>query len=151
MSILLAFWCVHAASQPPGNATGRPEEGVRFIFVEDTSRPVAIFRGDFVMLGRLDKHGEFQFESKHPKSSPSFPEWRKIAINPPTPAGKKVYELRSGRLIKGEIRDDGSFVPDLKSKVTEFRDYEYSPSAIPIYNLPGRFVEPKKRPTKPPT
>jgi hypothetical protein len=116
----------------------------KYRFVEDTSREVAVYRGEFVLLGKLDRYGEFQLESKNLKNSTSLPQWRQIAINPPTPAGKKVYEFRSGRLIKGEIKDDGSFVPDLGSKVIEFKDYTYDPEGIQIYNLPGRFVEQEK-------
>lgn len=138
---------VLVAIQPPDDAS-KPDKTAAFVFVEDTSREVAVYLGDFVLLGKLDKHGELQLESKNLKNSTSLPEWRKIAINPPTPAGKKVYEFRSGRLIRGEIKDDGSFVPDIGSKVTEFKDYKYTTDAIPIYNLPGRFVEADKVPKK---
>jgi hypothetical protein len=115
-----------------------------YLFIEDANREVAVYQGDFVLLGKLDKYGEFQLESKNLKNSTSLPQWRKIAINEATPPGKKVYEFRSGRLIKGEIKDDGSFVPEVGSKITEFKDYVYSPDGIQIYNLPGRFVEDSK-------
>jgi hypothetical protein len=130
----MAVFC----AQPPADAMRK------YRFVEDVTREVAVYQGEFVLLGKLDKYGEFQIESKNLKNSTSLPQWRKIAINDPTPAGKKVYEFRSGRLIKGEIKDDGSFVPDLGSKVVEFKDYKYSPDGIQIYNLPGRFVEADK-------
>jgi hypothetical protein len=130
---------IAAGVASPAKATDK-----KYVFVEDLTREVALYRGEFVLLGKLDKHGELQVESKNLKNSTSLPEWRKIAINDATPPGKKTYELRSDRLIRGEIKENGSFVPDLGVKIIEFKDYKYSPDAIPIYNLPGRFVEADK-------
>jgi hypothetical protein len=36
--------------------------------------------------------------------------------------------------------EEGNFVPLVGAKVTDFKDYLYSPSAPKIYNLPGKFV-----------
>lgn len=116
------------------------EDGTRYVFVEDVNRPVAVYLNQFVLLGKLDTNGEFRLESKNLRNSTELPKWRTIAINPPTFRGEKVYELRSGRLIRGEIKDDGSFVPDLRSRVIDFRDYRYYPDGPRIYNLPGYFV-----------
>jgi hypothetical protein len=110
----------------------------QYTFHEDTSREVAMYRGNTILIGRLDKHGELQIESKTFKDSITTPQFRNIAINLPT-NGKKVYELRSGRLIKGEITEDGSFIPDLGTKVIDFKDYKYTPDGIQIYNLPGHY------------
>jgi hypothetical protein len=52
-----------------------------------------------------------------------------------------VYEYRSGRLIKGELDKEGDFIPDLGSKVTDFKDYRPGKGVPVIYNLPGRFVK----------
>jgi hypothetical protein len=52
-----------------------------------------------------------------------------------------AYELRSGRLLRGQIDKLGNFVPLVKSRTIKFSDYNYSPGAIPIWNLPGRFVK----------
>jgi hypothetical protein len=132
------IWFTVSLVPPPA------QDEKKYVFVEDLDREVAVYQGEFVLLGKLDKHGELQIESKNLKNSTSLPEWRKIAINDATPPGKKTYELRSGRLIRGEIKENGSFVPDLGVKIIEFKDYKYSPDAIPIYNLPGRFVEADK-------
>lgn len=116
------------------------QDGVSYTFVENVNRPVAIYLGQFVLLGNLDRNGEFRMESKNLRNSTELPKWRKIAINEPTFRGEKVYEFRSGRLIRGEIKEDGSFVPDLRSRVIDFRDYRYYPDGPRIYNLPGYFV-----------
>jgi len=110
----------------------------QYTFHEDTSREVAMYRGNTILIGRLDKYGELQIESKTFKDSITTPQFRNIAINLPT-NGKKVYELRSGRLIKGEITEGGSFIPDLGTKVIDFKDYKYTPDGIQIYNLPGHY------------
>jgi hypothetical protein len=49
-----------------------------------------------------------------------------------------AYEYRSGRLIRGDLHESGNFVPELGSKVIDFKDYD--PEKEPrrrIYNLPG--------------
>jgi len=52
---------------------------------------------------------------------------------------KNVYEFRSGRLIKGELDAKGHFIPEIGSKVIDFKDYHYRPDGPRIWNLPGRF------------
>jgi hypothetical protein len=52
---------------------------------------------------------------------------------------KNVYEFRSGRLIKGEIDAKGYFIPEIGSKVIDFKDYRYRKDGPRIWNLPGRF------------
>jgi len=55
-----------------------------------------------------------------------------------------VYEFRSGRLIKGTLQKTGNFVPELGSKIMDFKDYDPL-GRRRIYNLPGvlRRVEKK--------
>lgn len=49
-----------------------------------------------------------------------------------------VYEYRSGRLIKGTLHKTGNFVPEIGSKVLDFKDYDPSlAKGNRIYNLPG--------------
>jgi hypothetical protein len=49
---------------------------------------------------------------------------------------EEVYEYRSGRLIKGTLQKTGNFVPELGSKVLDFKDYDPH-GRRRIYNLPG--------------
>jgi hypothetical protein len=68
-------------------------------------------------------------------------------INCRAPGREHVFEFRSGRLIKGELDKEGNFVPDLGSKVLDFKDYQYKKKdPIYIYNLPGYFKEKKEKP-----
>jgi hypothetical protein len=49
-----------------------------------------------------------------------------------------VYEYRSGRLIPGTLQKTGNFVPDVGSKVIDFKEYDPDPPRKRrIYNLPG--------------
>jgi len=56
----------------------------------------------------------------------------------------KVYELRSGMLIPGQLGPSGRFVPEEDGKIIKFSNYTYGPTASPIWNLPGRFELKKK-------
>lgn len=53
---------------------------------------------------------------------------------------EEVYEYRSGRLIKGRLQKTGNFVPELGSKVLDFKDYDPDENRR-IYNLPGKLVK----------
>jgi hypothetical protein len=59
-----------------------------------------------------------------------------------------VYEFRSGRLIPGDIDDDGNFIPTVGGKIIDFKDYRYGPKAPKIYNLPGKFVKKERKDSK---
>jgi hypothetical protein len=61
--------------------------------------------------------------------------------------GESAYEYRSGRLLQGVLRKSGTFVPDLGSRVLDFKDYVPGKQALRIYNLPGRL---EKKPPAPP-
>jgi hypothetical protein len=58
-----------------------------------------------------------------------------------------VYEYRAGRLLKGILLKNGTFVPELNSRVLDFKEYVPGAQALRIYNLPGRL---KKKPPAPP-
>ncbi len=86
------------------------------------------------IYGHLDAAGNFL-----PEDTLSAP-----VVNRPVQAKEAVYEYRSGNLIKGTLRQDGGFIPELGSKVTTLKDYlkTYDPENSPrIYNLPGFIVK----------
>jgi hypothetical protein len=58
-----------------------------------------------------------------------------------------VYEYRTGRLLKGVLLRNGTFVPELNSRVLDFKEYVPGAQALRIYNLPGRLT---KKPPAPP-
>jgi hypothetical protein len=60
---------------------------------------------------------------------------------------ESAYEYRSGRLLKGVLLKNGTFVPDLDSVVLDFKEYVPGEKALRIYNLPGRLK--KKMPASP--
>ena len=118
-----------------------PEDA--YMFAPSPDKPVILVRGDYYIMGKLDFRGEFTETSRRRTNAPGSVMAEIINMTwakKPVP----VYEYRSGRLIKGVLDTDGYFVPDLDSKVIEFKDYRYKPGGIYIYNLPGEFV--KKRP-----
>ena len=82
---------------------------------------------------------------EHPSSVPKYE-----VIN--GSAQKRIYEFRSGRLLLGEMDEEGNFIPTVGAKVTDFKDYIYSPQGPKGYNLPGKFVrkgEGKEQPLPP--
>ncbi|MFT3883379.1 MAG: hypothetical protein QM703_27475 [Gemmatales bacterium] len=52
---------------------------------------------------------------------------------------EKVYEYRKGLLVPMIIVEN-RLLPEVAGAIIEFKDYEYSPTARRIYNLPGAFV-----------
>ena len=132
-----------AMSDPP------PAPPVEYKFVENTDRWVSVVRGEWRLIGKLDKNGEFVFRNREglrdAVSAGSVPD---VTLNGAGLAAKKAYEFRSGVLIPGEMRKDGdfvTFVPEAGGKIIAFADYKYTPDGPPIWNLPGRF-----QPVKPP-
>src|SRR5205823_14564030 len=97
---------------------------------------------DTYSSGKLDAAGNFIPEPRWMNIGGEVSGAPPIArtLNRRVPDGEPVYEYRSGRLIKGILDAQGNFVPDLGSKVIDFRDYRYNERAIRIYNLPGRFA-----------
>jgi hypothetical protein len=120
----------------PGLSNGPTEQ---YEFVPYTEGHVAIVRDSWLLIGKLDSKGNFEHQWKFPKSSPlsGIPAAR--IINFRSDKLKVAYEFRSGMLIKGEIDENGSFVPEAGSKVIRFEDYKYGPGSLPIWNLPGYF------------
>ena len=116
-------------------------------FIADTDRLVSFFRAygerRYYVTGRFDAEGRFI-------------ENRRYEVYPPiyvfTGSGDEtiehlsfsrrgsnaVYEFRSGKLVPGTI-DWGQFTPDPNGKPIRFADYQYSPIAKVIWNLPGYF------------
>ncbi len=129
-AVVLLTWC-SAAPQ-----AGDEEE---YVFVK-TDRWVTLIQGQTESIGKLDEAGNFipdkaffQRKRGQPGSSPGS-----TLLN--GAAQKGIYEYRSGRLIPGEIDDDGNFIPIVGEKIIDFKDYRYHPKGPKIYNLPGKFV-----------
>jgi hypothetical protein len=110
-------------------------------YVQDTNRYVMVVHGDLYSIGKLDDNGNFITDKRYVNMSGMLSNIPAATlINIPLKRQKHVYEYRSGRLIKGQVDEEGNFIPDLGSKVISFKDYHYSPDALRIYNLPGKFV-----------
>ncbi len=121
-----------------------------YTYVEDTTQFVGIQRPKAFFIGKLDSAGNFIPEMWWPGFRVGMPGSMPLhqLINDRRPGKIPVYEYRSGRLVKGELDKEGNFIPDLGSKVIDFKDYRYSKEAPIIYNLPGRFVPKEKKDQK---
>jgi len=126
------------------------DERPDYEYKENLSEVVDMRRGTVIYFGHLDADGAFfhnpghddTFRDRQPFSSlPKF----KLINMPRTKPTEVVYEYRSARLIKGILNERGVFVPDLDSKVTDFKDFKYNKTAPRIYNLPGAFVEKERK------
>jgi hypothetical protein len=131
------------------NAPNDDAENGEYEFVQDSRQWVMMIQGDTQSIGKLDESGEFVadrafLQQERHKQSSVEPDY--VVIN--APAQKGVYEFRSGRLIPGDLDEDGNFIPTLGSRVIDFNDYHYSPKAPKIYNLPGKFVRKGKKDEK---
>lgn len=112
--------------------------------------------GEIAEFGHLDAQGEFIPDyslpiiarsgilgavRKDPTAFSSYP-WRFYTIPFDGAWGRtevdkeEVYEFRSGRLIKGTLHKTGNFVPELGSKILDFKEYDPR-GRRRIYNLPG--------------
>lgn len=105
--------------------------------------------GEFVEFGHLSDQGDFVPDPDLPMvtragvlgrlRSDRFAVPRYYTLPIPQRAEdttEDVYEYRAGRLIKGQLQLTGNFVPELGSKVLDFK--EYNPNwDRRIYNLPG--------------
>jgi hypothetical protein len=128
--------CILALCTGPGYLQSSDPE---YEFVKDTKRWVGIVRGDKQLLGYLDDAGNFTPNAQYQRGQPLFSAPVHSRLNWPGSVGKKVYEFRSGALIRGELTEDGDFVPEIGAKVIAFSDYKFSPAERPIWNLPGYF------------
>lgn len=108
-------------------------------FVRDTKRLVGIIRGDKQLHGYLDDAGNFIQKAEYQRGQPLTSAPLHSRLNWPGVVGKDVYEYRSGALIRGELTNDGDFIPEIGAKVIAFYDYRFSPQERPIWNLPGYF------------
>jgi hypothetical protein len=96
--------------------------------------PVGLLRGDCMLgLGTLNGGGDFIITT-----------YLIELVNKPRRPQEPVYRFLSDSLVKGTLRDDGSFVPDVGGAVTAFKDYCPGKEIPRIYNLPGRFIFPLK-------
>jgi hypothetical protein len=138
---LLAAWAAGFAP-PPAAPPGPPAAGEEYVFAPDTSRYVGILRNGYWHIGQIDAEGNFEWGRRIRENGPySGPQYEEIDLIPKDGKPRPCYELRSSRLIKGGIDTKGNFVPEIGSKVILFKDYRYSPTATPIWNLPGMFIK----------
>jgi hypothetical protein len=115
-----------------------------------------LVRGDILIFGHVDAAGNFIAERGmgpylRAQGLSSIPPSTLLNVRMNTELSHEpVYEYRSGRLVPGNLDDDGHFLPDLGTKVTDFQDYRPVPGARRICNLPGRFVEKGQQDSPPP-
>jgi hypothetical protein len=145
MITLLSAAAVCSISAGVGAA---PENAARFVYVEDTSRLIHVERPLAMLVGRFTADGEF-VPAKVIDMSTGWAEYsgppmhdanisERDRVDPKTRT-ERVYELRSGVLVPGELGEFGNFIPTIGGKIIGFRDYKYSKEAPRIWNLPGRF------------
>jgi len=143
--VIVACFALRTQGQSPAQDGPRPDPE-EYKFVEDTTLWVNVIQGDVESIGKLDAAGNFIPDKRYlrtlKKGQPasSIPPCTLINF-----AQKEVYEFRSGRLIPGDIDDDGNFIPTIGGRITDFKDYRYTPKAPKIYNLPGKFVKKEKK------
>jgi hypothetical protein len=152
------FWAVAAVLCGPGVAPAQqsPEQAkvVEYEFRQDLTFYYLLVRGDTEVFGNVDAAGNFLAERRigvYRRGQPlsAIPPSRPLNLPTKLPH-EPVYEYRSGRLVPGNLDDDGNFLPDLGAKVTDFQDYHPVPGARRIFNLPGYFVEKGKKESPPP-
>jgi hypothetical protein len=131
-------------------------------YEQDVDRMVGYRQEGQILFGHLDADGNFTRDRNF--SSIPDPAYRRgsavsscvtseraegkalaytdsyVVINKPRIANEPVYEYRAGNLIKGNLDNEGNFIPELDSEVIPFTDYRYDWKALRIYNLPGEFV-----------
>lgn len=98
--------------------------------------------GNYLYFGTLDEYGNFKPSITESPIDVSKGEPKSVEKYIPLMSHikqKEVYEFRFRTLIPGVI-ENGEFLPDLDGKIIDFADYQYSKTAKPIYNLPGKFV-----------
>jgi hypothetical protein len=152
------FWAVAAClcglGGAPAQQTLEQAKAVQYDFRQNLTLYYVLVRGDTEIFGHLDAAGNFIADRKWPpyrRGQPLTSIPPSTLLNLPTKLPHEpVYEYRSGRLVPGNLDDDGNFLPDLGAKVTDFQDYRPVPGARRIYNLPGRFVEKGKKEPPPP-
>jgi hypothetical protein len=111
-------------------------------YVPMPDRSVATLTADGMVLGKLTADGEFKETTRYSSrdgaiwySGPKF-----TLLNGDGTRGWLVYELRGKTLVPGRVSEEGTFTEDPKGKAIPFAEYEFSATARPIWNLPGRFL-----------
>jgi len=109
-------------------------------------------QGDFVpnpdlpMVARSGILGNVHFSGQISYNNPLIGIPRYYTIPQPAKPGvqrqeedgpEEVYEYRAGRLIKGKLQLSGNFVPELGSKIIDFKEIDPQTERRRIYNLPG--------------
>jgi hypothetical protein len=151
MTIILLsyFWFSEsvAHSSAPLRFQPRPDRLVRISRVNGRADD----RETIHIVGQLDSNGTFMEDVEVPilvvgewsvvqRSFIHPKEMRSVEITN-LKQGRPCFEYRSGTLVQGFFDDVKRFVPLIGSKVLDFKTYKPGPRAIPIYNLPGEFVE----------
>lgn len=98
-------------------------------------------------VGMIDKNGDFQPNlhdleraiEAHNQGVPRAGSWPPDLLHSLKP-DEKLFEYRKGYLVPMVNDKNRGLIPEAGGKIIEFKDYEYSPTARRIYNLPGRFV-----------
>jgi hypothetical protein len=120
----------------------------RYEFHPLPNRVVAIETDEQLTLGTLTTEGEFKVKSRFDfqkteggltsllYSGPPY-----TALNSTAVASENtVYELRKKTLVPGRLSWTGVFTADPKKESIPFEQYQFTPSAPPIWNLPGVFL-----------
>jgi hypothetical protein len=122
-------------------------------YVPMLDRRVAILTPKALVIGKLTAEGEFKTIRQHPIrdiggvifSGPPF-----ALLNGSGVHSELVYELSGKTLVPGRMSEEGAFTQDPKGKAIPFAEYEFTATARPIWNLPGRFlplgIHPDERP-----
>ena len=123
-------------------------------YVPMPDRYVGLFTAEALVIGKLTAEGKFKPITRYrvePEgdiliiSGPMFTDLN----GPDVVARPVVYHLDGKTLTPGRVTADGAFTADPKRVAIPFAEYEYSPTAPPIWNLPGRFlplgIDPDKR------
>jgi hypothetical protein len=92
-----------------------------YVFVPMPEREVAIWHGDYLLVGKLDSEGDFLQQKQIKLDGAYSGRYAFDPINVPSrrtdyAKPEPAYEYRSGRLIEGTIWFDNQFVPALRSK-----------------------------------
>ncbi len=127
-------------------------------YVPMPDRYVGLYTAEALVVGKLTADGKFTTTVQYVAqdgviliiSGPMFTDLN----GPDVVARPVVYHLDGKTLTPGRVTRDGTFTEDPKGKAIPFAEYVYSPTAPPIWNLPGRFlplgIDPDKRPPGPP-
>ncbi len=126
-------------------------------YVPMPDRYVGLLTAEALVVGKLTADGKFKAVTQYPIrdghiliiSGPMFTDLN----GPDVVARPVVYHLDGKTLTPGRVTANGAFTADPKGVAIPFAEYEYSPTAPPIWNLPGRFlplgIDPDKRPPGP--